>query len=83
MKTDNDSKLGHPNSPPPLDHQGWLCFLIDPDDYETGAEKLNVLLSDEKLSASFENAALRTVRENFTAEKIIPQYEEIYETKSE
>jgi N-acetyl-alpha-D-glucosaminyl L-malate synthase BshA len=58
---------------------GVTGFLIDPDDYDGGAEKLHQLLSDRELSSSLINAALSTVQNNFTAEIIIPQYEQIYQ----
>ena len=57
---------------------GETGYLIDPDDYDGGADRLSTILSDNKLSASLEEAALSSVNENFTAEKIIPQYEKIY-----
>ncbi len=57
---------------------GKSGFLIDPDDYKAGAEKLNLLLSDERMNTSIKEAALATVKEKFTAERIIPQYERIY-----
>ncbi|MFC1475587.1 N-acetyl-alpha-D-glucosaminyl L-malate synthase BshA [Candidatus Zixiibacteriota bacterium] len=57
---------------------GETGYLIDPDDYDAGAEKLDLMLSDNELAAKLKEAALKTVRDNFTAEKIVPQYEKIY-----
>jgi len=59
---------------------GKTGFLINPDDYDTGAEKLNALLSDQTLRTSIKEAALTAVYQKFTAEKIVPHYEKIYET---
>ena len=53
-------------------------FLIGPDDYDAGAEKLNTIFSDAAVCESLKAAALSTVRERFSAEQIVPQYEKIY-----
>ena len=59
---------------------GKSGFLIAPDDYETGAERLNAIFSDTALGASVTAAALATVRERFSEDRIVPQYERIYQS---
>jgi len=57
---------------------GKSGFLISPDDYDDGAEKLRELLSNNALALSFKEEALATVQNKFTADSIVPQYEKIY-----
>lgn len=57
---------------------GRTGFLIDPDDYDDGANRLYNILADKTVANSLKEAALSEVRENFTSEKITPQYEKIY-----
>jgi N-acetyl-alpha-D-glucosaminyl L-malate synthase BshA len=59
---------------------GRTGFLIEPDDYDGGAEKLNTLLSDQTLYTSIKQAGLSVVQEKFTTEKIVPQYERVYKS---
>jgi len=57
---------------------GKSGFLVQPDDYEAGGERLHSLIADEKVNQEFREAALAVVRDNFTADRIIPEYEAIY-----
>ncbi|MDQ0271056.1 N-acetyl-alpha-D-glucosaminyl L-malate synthase BshA [Cytobacillus purgationiresistens] len=54
---------------------GFICQLGD---IEGIAEKALELLTDEALHRSFSRASLATVSNSFSAEKIVSQYEEIY-----
>ncbi len=53
-------------------------YLVGPDDYDGGGEKLKMLATDDSLHESFKNAALATVKNKFTAEHIVPLYEKVY-----
>lgn len=57
---------------------GETGFLVGPDEYEVGGEKLYQILSDEALSKRLQKAALSSVERHFTAEAVVPLYEEMY-----
>ena len=61
-----------------IDHgkSGFLCKLGDTDDM---AEKAVKLLSDEDMWESYSKHARKTVSEKFNYEKIVAQYENMYE----
>ena len=65
---------------PELVQDGVNGFLVGPDDYEAGADRLFQILSDEKVAARLRDAGLNSVRDNFTADAVVPLYEQFYES---
>jgi len=53
-------------------------FLVRPRDSKAIAEKVNMLLADEKLRKKMAKKAQETVREKFTWDKITTRFENIY-----
>lgn len=64
---------------PELVQDGVNGFLVDPDDYITGAERLFQILSDQGTAKRLRDSGLKSVRENFTADAVVPLYEQFYE----
>jgi glycosyltransferase involved in cell wall biosynthesis len=54
-------------------------FLTQPRDHVTMAEKLVVLLKDERLRARMGEAALKRARERFTVERMVAGTGAVYE----
>ncbi len=65
---------------PELVQDGVNGFLIAPDDYEAGADRLFQILSDSKTATRLRDAGLKSVRDNFTADAVVPLYEQFYES---
>ena len=65
---------------PELVQDGVNGFLVGPDDYEAGADRLFQILSDEKVAMRLRDAGLNSVRDNFTADAVVPLYEQFYES---
>lgn len=65
---------------PELVQDGINGFLVAPDDYDAGAERLYQILSDEKVAKRLREAGLKSVRDNFTADAVVPLYEQFYES---
>jgi len=63
---------------PELIDDGVTGFLVGPDDYEAGGERLYQILSDEKVAKEIRDAGLKSVQDNFTAEAVVPLYEDAY-----
>jgi N-acetyl-alpha-D-glucosaminyl L-malate synthase BshA len=63
---------------PELIQDGKTGFLVGPDEYEAGAERLYQILTDPALAARLREAGLKAVRENFTADAVVPLYEDFY-----
>jgi len=63
---------------PEIVDDGRNGFLVSPNSPEELAEKILELNSDRELRLRMGAAARRTVLERFTADKVVPQYEEIY-----
>lgn len=64
---------------PELIDDGRTGFLVAPDDYESGGERMYRILSDPALATRFREAGLAAVRDNFTAEAVVPLYENEYQ----
>ena len=58
---------------------GVSGYLVDVGDIEGAASKALHLLTDESLQRQFAEAALQSIKERFSSNKIIAQYEEIYQ----
>ena len=65
---------------PELVQDGINGFLVAPDDYDAGADKLFQILSDGETATRLRNAGLKSVRDNFTADAVVPLYEQFYES---
>jgi len=63
---------------PELIQDGVTGFLVGPDEYEEGGERLHQILSDPATSARLREAGLQSVRDNFTADAVVPLYEQEY-----
>lgn len=63
---------------PEIVADGRNGFLVPPNSPRELAEKILELNADMKLRLRMGEAARRTVLERFTADKVVPQYEEIY-----
>ncbi|MBD3299333.1 MAG: N-acetyl-alpha-D-glucosaminyl L-malate synthase BshA [candidate division Zixibacteria bacterium] len=63
---------------PELIDDGVTGFLVGPDEYDEGGERLYQILSDDALAKQMQNAGLTSVADNFTAEAVVPLYEEEY-----
>jgi N-acetyl-alpha-D-glucosaminyl L-malate synthase BshA len=61
-----------------LIEDGVTGFLVGPDEYEEGGERLHRILSDDALANRLREAGLASVRDNFTANAVVPLYEEAY-----
>lgn len=57
-------------------------FLYNFDDYQTLAEKINLLVINDSLRMDYSNNVVKLVREKFSWDKIIPKYKELYESLS-
>lgn len=64
--------------PEVIDH-GRTGFLHEPDDVEGMARSAVSLLTDDARRAAFAEAAARTVRERFCSDRIISEYEKLYD----
>lgn len=65
---------------PELVQDGVNGFLVVPDDYDAGADRLYQILSDDKTAKRLREAGLQSVRDNFTADAVVPLYEKFYES---
>jgi L-malate glycosyltransferase len=63
-----------------LVNEGVNGFLVAPDDHHAGAERLYQILSDDKLATRLREGGLRSVRDNFTSDAVVPLYENFYES---
>jgi N-acetyl-alpha-D-glucosaminyl L-malate synthase BshA len=63
---------------PELISDGETGFLVGPDDYEEGADRLHQILSDPATAKRLRDNGLSSVREKFTAEAVVPLYEDFY-----
>ncbi|HEX9750633.1 MAG TPA: N-acetyl-alpha-D-glucosaminyl L-malate synthase BshA [candidate division Zixibacteria bacterium] len=63
---------------PELIEDGKTGFLVDPDDYVGGSERLSAILTDKNLHESLRAGGLQHVRDNFTADAVVPLYEDMY-----
>jgi N-acetyl-alpha-D-glucosaminyl L-malate synthase BshA len=63
---------------PELIQDGVTGFLVGPDEYEEGGERLHRILSDPATAARLREAGLQSVRDNFTADAVVPLYEQEY-----
>ncbi len=61
-----------------LIEDGKTGFLVRPDEYDAGAERLYQILTDSSLAFRLREAGLKAVRDNFTAEAVVPLYEDVY-----
>lgn len=64
---------------PELVQDGINGFLVAPDDYDAGADRLYQILSDENVAMRLREAGLNSVRDSFTADAVVPLYERFYE----
>ncbi|MBI3872065.1 MAG: N-acetyl-alpha-D-glucosaminyl L-malate synthase BshA [candidate division Zixibacteria bacterium] len=53
-------------------------FLIGPDEYKEGGDRLYQILTDPATATRLRGAGLKSVRERFTAEAVVPLYEDVY-----
>ena len=65
---------------PEIIQDGINGFLVETKHPESIAEKLVLLNSDRKLRLRLGAAARRTIEKKYTAEKVVRQYEQIYES---
>jgi N-acetyl-alpha-D-glucosaminyl L-malate synthase BshA len=63
---------------PELIEDGRTGFLVGPDEYEAGGERLHRILSDPELATRLREAGLQAVRDNFEADSVVPLYEDEY-----
>lgn len=63
---------------PELIEDGVNGFLVGPDEYEEGGERLHRILSDPATAAKLREAGLQAVRDNFNADAVVPLYEQEY-----
>ncbi|GAB4323534.1 MAG: N-acetyl-alpha-D-glucosaminyl L-malate synthase BshA [Candidatus Zixiibacteriota bacterium] len=63
---------------PELITDGVTGFLVGPDEYEAGGERLYQILSDDSVATAIRDAGLKAVTDNFTAEAVVPLYEDEY-----
>jgi N-acetyl-alpha-D-glucosaminyl L-malate synthase BshA len=63
---------------PELIEDGVTGYLVGPDEYEEGGERLHRILSDPATAARLREAGLKSVRDNFTADAVVPLYEQEY-----
>ncbi|MEW5702526.1 MAG: N-acetyl-alpha-D-glucosaminyl L-malate synthase BshA [Candidatus Zixiibacteriota bacterium] len=63
---------------PELVEEGVNGLLVGPDEYDEGGERLYQILTDPPLAARLREAGLAAVREKFTAEAVVPLYEDFY-----
>jgi len=61
-----------------LIEDGVTGFLVGPDEYEEGGERLHRILSDPVLAGRLREAGLARVRDHFTADEVVPLYEDVY-----
>lgn len=61
-----------------LIEDGVTGFLVEPEDYAAGADRLYRILSDAETAGRLREAGLARVREHFTADAVVPLYEESY-----
>ena len=64
---------------PEIIQDGENGLLVPFGDIDTYADKLYAVLTDSTLAGELGKAARQTILENHTAEKVLPQYEAIYE----
>ena len=64
---------------PEVIEDGRTGFLHEPDDVEGMARSAVALLTDDARRAAFADAAARTVRERFCSDRIISEYEKLYD----
>jgi N-acetyl-alpha-D-glucosaminyl L-malate synthase BshA len=63
---------------PELIEDGVNGLLVGPDEYDEGGERLYQVLTDPPLATRLREAGLAVVREQFTAEAVVPLYEAFY-----
>ncbi|PID25753.1 N-acetyl-alpha-D-glucosaminyl L-malate synthase BshA [Sporosarcina sp. P7] len=63
---------------PEVVQDGVNGFLVELGDVQAVADRLTQLLSDSNLHQQMKSNAMRTVREEFSSESIVAQYEELY-----
>jgi len=63
---------------PELVDDGRTGFLVGPDEYEAGGDRLFDILSNPELAANLRDAGLQSVQDNFTADAVVPLYESEY-----
>ncbi|WP_102335850.1 N-acetyl-alpha-D-glucosaminyl L-malate synthase BshA [Salimicrobium jeotgali] len=64
---------------PEVIEDGVYGYIVEVQDIEQVKEKALRILKDAQLSRSFSENAVRAVSEKFSAEKIVKQYEKLYE----
>ncbi|MFX1319389.1 MAG: N-acetyl-alpha-D-glucosaminyl L-malate synthase BshA [Promethearchaeota archaeon] len=64
---------------PEIVHDGRNGLLVPFGDIDALADKLYAVLTDSKLAGDLGRSARQTILEHHTAEKVLPQYEAIYE----
>ncbi len=57
---------------------GRTGFLVGPDDYEDGGDRLFDILSNPELAGRLRDAGLKAVLDHFTADAVVPLYEDEY-----
>ena len=63
---------------PELVEDGKTGFLVGPDEYVAGGERLYQILSDAETAGRLREAGLKSVKDNFTADAVVPLYEDAY-----
>jgi N-acetyl-alpha-D-glucosaminyl L-malate synthase BshA len=63
---------------PELVEDGESGFLVGPDEYEAGGDRLFDILSNPEVAGRLRDAGLKAVRDHFTAEAVVPLYEDEY-----
>ena len=63
---------------PELVDEGRTGFLVGPDEYEVGGDRLYDILSNPDLAGRLRDAGLQSVKDNFTADAVVPLYEDEY-----
>ena len=61
-----------------LIEDGVTGFLVGPDDYEAGGERLFQILSDTETAGKLRANGLKSVQDHFTADAVVPLYEDAY-----
>ncbi|WP_153732236.1 N-acetyl-alpha-D-glucosaminyl L-malate synthase BshA [Sporosarcina obsidiansis] len=63
---------------PEVVEDGYNGFLVQFGDIQAVAERVSRLLTDDTLYQQMKNNAIRTVRDQFSSEQIVSQYEALY-----
>ncbi|MBI5868477.1 MAG: N-acetyl-alpha-D-glucosaminyl L-malate synthase BshA [candidate division Zixibacteria bacterium] len=63
---------------PELIQDGKTGFLVGPDEYDAGGERLFQILTNPELAGRLRENGLKSVKDNFTADAVVPLYEDVY-----